>query len=412
MKARRNTQQYLLILLCIAVVAFFAFRTPVYPGRISTATPALDLHDPFLHTYEGGKRPADTLVIYIFSNTDSEYERNLRFFLAYAVAENDGCDYTVVIQTGETIKKIDPLPEVPPNVRFEFHPNSCYDWGTIGWLFDNHKVDTSQYKYFIFINSSVRGPFLPPYLAGKVRWQDILISRLNDNVKLIGPTISCEGSPKEGNVNGEWRTNPHVQSYVLATDQIGLQTMLADGRVFQCHKDMWDTIFYAELGSSLSVLNAGYTLDSFMTRYQGVDWTDKNNWDCNSRVNPYGENYYDGITLSPYEVLFVKVKGVLLQNDWSYARFAKKYDEWITQQRTGTQEVASNVWKTNPWPIKLPKLAYMKSRGPLCFDHEYYRTKNNDLSTITEPRQLWDHWLTLGEFEGRPFRFTCDMPLQ
>ncbi len=49
-------------------------------------------------------------------------------------------------------------------------------------------------------------------------------------------------------------------------------------------------------------------------------------------MNPYGENYYDGISLNPFEVMFVKVKGVLLQNDWSYARVAKKYDEWMTMQ--------------------------------------------------------------------------------
>lgn len=45
------------------------------------------------------------------------------------------------------------------------------------------------------------------------------MSRITDKVKLVGPTISCEGSPKDGNIDGEWRTNPHVQSYVLATDQ-------------------------------------------------------------------------------------------------------------------------------------------------------------------------------------------------
>ena len=36
----------------------------------------------------------------------------------------------------------------------------------------------------------------------------------------VGPTISCEGSPYKGNAKGEWRANPHVQSYVLATDQV------------------------------------------------------------------------------------------------------------------------------------------------------------------------------------------------
>ena len=43
-------------------------------------------------------------------------------------------------------------------------------------------------------------------------------------------------------------------------------------------------------------------------RYQGVDWRDKSNWHCNQRVNPYGEYYNDGVSLNPYEVMFVKVK--------------------------------------------------------------------------------------------------------
>ena len=59
------------------------------------------------------------------------------------------------------------LPPLPRNVRVEYHPNGCYDWGTIGWLLDSDKVDVRPYKYFIFMNSSVRGPFLPVF--NKVR---------------------------------------------------------------------------------------------------------------------------------------------------------------------------------------------------------------------------------------------------
>ncbi len=55
------------------------------------------------------------------------------------------------------------LPEAPPNVRFEFHPNGCYDWGTIGWLLLNRPVNLWKYKYYIFLNSSVRGPYIPAY---------------------------------------------------------------------------------------------------------------------------------------------------------------------------------------------------------------------------------------------------------
>jgi hypothetical protein len=55
---------------------------------------------------------------------------------------------------------------------------------------------------------------------GKIHWTTPLLSRINDIVKLVGPTISCEGSPLKGNPELEWRRNPHVQSYVAATDKV------------------------------------------------------------------------------------------------------------------------------------------------------------------------------------------------
>ena len=47
---------------------------------------------------------------------------------------------------------------------------------------------------------------------------------------------------------------------------------------------------------------------SCATRYQGVDWRHESSWHCNQRLNPYGERYNDGVSLNPYEVMFVKVK--------------------------------------------------------------------------------------------------------
>lgn len=59
--------------------------------------------------------------------------------------------------------KIEDLPTLPSNARYTTHENKCYDWGTFGWAMQTGKVDTSKYKYIIFMNSSVRGPYLPPY---------------------------------------------------------------------------------------------------------------------------------------------------------------------------------------------------------------------------------------------------------
>ena len=55
------------------------------------------------------------------------------------------------------------LPELPSNARYVFHENRCFDWGTIGWALQEGKVDPAQYHHIIFMNSSVRGPFLPGY---------------------------------------------------------------------------------------------------------------------------------------------------------------------------------------------------------------------------------------------------------
>ena len=52
------------------------------------------------------RKKADTLVVYIFSNTDGEYANNLKFFLKHGVRVDDGCDYVVVIQTGNSSKVV------------------------------------------------------------------------------------------------------------------------------------------------------------------------------------------------------------------------------------------------------------------------------------------------------------------
>ena len=56
------------------------------------------------------------------------------------------------------------LPRLPRNAQYEFHENRCYDWGTVGWAISQGKVDTTKYRAFVFMNSSVRGPFLPGYI--------------------------------------------------------------------------------------------------------------------------------------------------------------------------------------------------------------------------------------------------------
>lgn len=68
--------------------------------------------------------------------------------------------------------------------------------------------------------------------------------------------------------------------------QVGLDVLTSDGHVFNCYEDMWDTIYHSEVGASRAILNAGYTLDSLMLRYKGVDWRNQSNWQCNAECAP------------------------------------------------------------------------------------------------------------------------------
>ncbi len=64
--------------------------------------------------------------------------------------------------------------------------------------------------------------------------------------------------------------------------QEGLKVLQEDGLVFKCYETLHDTVWNSELGSSVAIFNAGYTIDSLLLKYQGADWRDKGNWNCNA----------------------------------------------------------------------------------------------------------------------------------
>ena len=44
------------------------------------------------------RRQADTLVMYIYADSDPEYRRNLEFFVRFGVTAGPECDYIIVVQ--------------------------------------------------------------------------------------------------------------------------------------------------------------------------------------------------------------------------------------------------------------------------------------------------------------------------
>ena len=50
------------------------------------------------------------------------------------------------------------------------------------------------------------------------------------------------------------------------------------------------------------------------------------------RVNPLSEFKYDGLSVHPYEVMFVPMSTVAIENGWSFAKLAAQYETWMSLQ--------------------------------------------------------------------------------
>ncbi|KAL4442029.1 hypothetical protein ABPG77_011290 [Micractinium sp. CCAP 211/92] len=369
-----------------------------------------------------------TLVVYAYGGSDPEYPTNLGFFLDEAVKADDGCDYLIVMQQGEGVAPPGPLPTLPRNARFVRHPNKCFDWGTWGWALDSQVANLGSYEYFIFLNPSVRGPFLPAYLRGRMHWTEPLLSKLGDSVKL-----------------------PHVQSYAVATDRRGLAVLRSAGSVFACHESMRDVIHSSELGSSRVILEAGFNIACLMQRYQardliategrlpsgsaahkGVDWRRRETYAqglCNGAANPLPAGANNGVDVDPLEVLFIKVKSNMLAAEWPAVRLAEKLSEWARLADEQAARAAAGLAPTDAWlesfsasspeappASTLHRLADIRlqaaQRGQSCFDAAFYLASSSDLPGAARWQPdaaawAWDHFLRFGAGEGRPFRFTC-----
>jgi hypothetical protein len=72
------------------------------------------------------------------------------------------------------------------------------------------KKNEHLFRYFFFINSSVRGPFLPNYYLRP--WWEMFTDMFErfENTVIVGPYMSCEKAP-------------HIQSFLIAADRRGLQ---------------------------------------------------------------------------------------------------------------------------------------------------------------------------------------------
>lgn len=157
------------------------------------------------------------------------------------------------------------------NVSVLYRDNVGYDFGA--WsdgLLTNDLY--KNYTHFICVNSSVTGPYLQSNYKG--RWTDMYLQNLKGNVKLFGSTInanpdfmSYEEVPK--------LPYAHIQSYIFTMDIITLEYLI-EKEIFSNTNyitSFYDTIWKKEVGMSRVIIENGWNIGSFLSMYDGVDFT-------------------------------------------------------------------------------------------------------------------------------------------
>ncbi|KDD76746.1 hypothetical protein H632_c120p2 [Helicosporidium sp. ATCC 50920] len=354
------------------------------------------------HFWFGGP---STLVVYVTGFEDPENLVNLKYFIDHGIRENDGAHYIIALEP-DFYNEIFPLlpKDLPKNVQLLRVDLRCYIFGTVGWVLST--VDISRYKYFVWLDTSVRGPFLPRYVnPAETPWHSLLTSLITEETKLVGATISCAGVKlEEGHPT---QSVPHVQGYLQATDRTGLAVLRAQPEasgVLSCHQSWLVAVRYSEIGASEAMFRAGFNIGSLMLRYEAVDFRDTATWECNARMSPLLPGTYDGGNVHPLETLFVKfqfhhsitrhpaVQSALLLQEWKNLNVSR-----------GSQDVTRNQFINNAGHL----VEAVKARGFDCFDAQLYIAAAPKEFAVYTPEMAWKHFLEFGFAEGRPYRFVC-----
>ncbi|PNH08539.1 hypothetical protein TSOC_004894 [Tetrabaena socialis] len=255
-------------------------------------------------------------------------------------------------------------------------------------------VDHRLYSYFVLVDSSVRGPFLPLYFLAHAPWVEALTSLITNSVKLVGPTINCAPSV-------------HVQATVLATDSVGLNVLLRQNS-FACHAAQDKAFAHFVVGSSQSILQAGYTLKSLQLRYRNLDF--RNATGCNGMIGPNTDMSSDGLSLEPFEVLFVESKKYRRSE---LADFVAKYTDYMLERRDYRANDFYGEKVSRHFVEQLDETLKAAAMCLAVFDHAFYAQQNPDLAVLGGAQTaLLDHFQKYGFKEGRPSRWvaTKDTP--
>lgn len=262
--------------------------------------------------------------------------------------------------------------------------------------------ELEQYSYFIFLDSSMRGPFLPRYMhrprSRTERWEapqwtkpwtTVFTDRLDDHVKLVGRTVSCE-------------VQMHVQAPLWATDRVGLRLLL-DAGVLDCATTMTKALQEYELAATTTIFNAGFGIDSLMLRYQGLDLAKLRDMPCTARHNPSVPFLNDGLPINPLEVVFVVATPQLVASDPILRRYTDYFLGRVSVKENDfySERVQAAV------EARRQRLVRMVADCGATLDRDHLVPRCPDCGEIP-PEELQERFLGELVLDGYDYRFTVE----
>lgn len=249
-----------------------------------------------------------TLITYVhFENNESVV--NLQYFLKIGLTNSTDHHFNFVINSPSGGEKI----PVKNNISIIKGHNKGYDFG--GYKQSLESVNLEEFERFIFINDTCRGPFLPEYISTRT-WIDIIGHHIKDQIKLVGATWNFHGSGGHTGID-----NLHIQSYFFATDLQGVNLLLNENIFDTTGKKKMDIINHHEIEMSRLLIKSGFKIKPLqLSQYNG----DRHGDIC------YKQRYY-GITLNPFEVMFIKANRL-------QTNILHNYTQWKIQKADVTND--------------------------------------------------------------------------
>jgi hypothetical protein len=214
-------------------------------------------------------------VVYSYYEKNDIYKLNLQYFCKYGYLPEVFYIFVINGLCSFDIPKCDNIVVLyRENIGFDFQG---YYTG-IKYIMDNETVQITD--YIIFMNCTIRGPFIPNYC--NIKWYIPFVNLHTEKSRLIGCTINCHPSP-------------HVQSYLLLMNYECVVYLVNEHFFDIIYKKIHDVILNQEIRLSTIILNNNWDINCIVKEYSNLDYN-----------NILSKPKFDAWKLHPYELIFAK----------------------------------------------------------------------------------------------------------